>query len=154
MRAKERVLLEANGILFPPQSPAEVSAASSLAPKPMFFGEPHNERAFQYYGNLQRVKEYVEEHYSEAITLEQISQVACLEAKYFSRFFHKRVGITFTSWLGYIRINEALRRIRASDSSISQIACEVGFGDLRTFERAFKKFTCRTPREFRHLVRP
>jgi two-component system, response regulator YesN len=120
----------------------------------MFLLEHFNERAFQYYANLQRVKKYAEEHYSEAITLERISQVACLEAKYFSKVFHKRAGITFTSWLSYIRIKEALKRISASDCSISEIAGDVGFEDLRTFERAFKRLTGRTPREFKNSVRP
>jgi AraC-like DNA-binding protein len=120
----------------------------------MFLLGQLNEKAFHYYANLQRVQRYVEEHYSEAITLDGISQVACLEARYFSKFFHRKVGVTFTSWLSYVRINEALDRIRSSDCSISQIASEVGFEDLRTFQRAFKKHTCCTPREFRNLVRP
>ena len=44
--------------------------------------------------------------------------------------------------------------IKANDSSITHIAYEVGFGDLRTFERAFKKYTRMTPMEFKKSARP
>ena len=44
--------------------------------------------------------------------------------------------------------------MKASDLSITEVTYEVGFGDLRTFERAFKRYTRRTPRELKKSVAP
>jgi AraC-like DNA-binding protein len=44
--------------------------------------------------------------------------------------------------------------MKARDYSITEVAYEVGFGDLRTFERAFKKHTLTTPMEFKKSVLP
>ena len=68
--------------------------------------------------------------------------------------YAKKVGITFTDWLRRIRVAKAMDIIRTDDRSITEVAFEVGFGDLRTFERAFKKYTKLTPREFKQSVLP
>jgi len=47
-----------------------------------------------------------------------------------------------------------MKLMKASDFSITDVAYEVGFGDLRTFGRAFKKHTRMTPREFKKSVAP
>jgi AraC-like DNA-binding protein len=92
--------------------------------------------ALQYYPSLRRVRAYVEDHIGEKVSLEKIVQVACMEHNYFCKFFHKKVGTTFTPWLNHVRITEAIRRIRESDYSITELSFAVGFEDLRTFERA------------------
>ncbi len=53
-----------------------------------------NHGAFDYYARLQRVKEHVDENYSEEISLEKAAQIAATEKTYFSTFFRKKVGIT------------------------------------------------------------
>ncbi len=42
--------------------------------------------------------------------------------------------------------------LKARDFSITEVAYEVGFRDLRTFERAFKRYALKTPREFKKSV--
>lgn len=112
------------------------------------------ESAFSYYSCLKRVKQYVEIHQSEAIPLQTAARIASMERKYFSAFFHKKTGITYIRWLNSIRIAKAVGLIKITDDSLTQIASTVGFGDLRSFERSFKKFTKLTPLEFRKSVRP
>ncbi len=115
---------------------------------------PINYGAFQYYSRLQRVKEHVDEYYSEAISLEKAAQIAATEKTYFSTFFRKKVGITFTDWLRRLRVAKAIEILKTRDESICDIAFEVGFGDLRSFERAFKRYTNMTAREFKKSVLP
>jgi len=98
-----------------------------------------NGEVFDYYPRLNRLRQYVEQSYSEPIPLEKAAGIAALESTYFSSYFRAKVGITFTEWLRQVRIEKAMELMKASDSSITHIAYEVGFGDLRTFERAFKK---------------
>jgi len=113
-----------------------------------------SESSFCYYSSLKRVKEHVEEHYAEPLSLEEIARIACMESKYFSKFFHKKVEVTFTYWRAQLRLEMAVARMRAGDQSITEIAYAVGFGDLRTFERSFKKHMSQTPREFRKSLVP
>ena len=104
--------------------------------------------------DIKRVLDYVEEHFPEKITLRSASKVAVLEATYFSALFHQIVGITFSEWLQYVRVRRALRIMNEEDCTISEIAYAVGFSNLRTFERTFKKWTNMNPRTFAILCRP
>jgi len=111
-------------------------------------------KLFDYYPRLKRPRHYVEQSYSGPIPLEKAAGIAALESSYFSTYFRAKVGITFTDWLRQVRIRKAKKLMKASDFSITEVAYEVGFGDLRTFERAFKKHTRMTPREFKKSVAP
>ena len=111
-----------------------------------------NGAVFNYYPRLKRLLEYVEQSYSEPIPLEKAASIAALESSYFSSYFHAKVGITFTDWLRQIRVKKAMELIKASDFSITEVAYEVGFRDLRAFERAFKKHTQMTPMQFKKSV--
>ncbi len=113
-----------------------------------------NYGAFQYYARLQRVKEHVDEFYSEEISLEKAASIAATEKTYFSTCFRKKVGITFTDWLRRLRVAKAMEIMRTRNQSICDIAFEVGFGDLRSFERAFKRYTNLTAREFKQSILP
>jgi len=119
----------------------------------MFDPKEINQAAFAYYSRLGRIKLYVEQEGTESLSLAQAARVAGMERKYFSTFFHRKVGVCFRDWLMWTRINEARRLMEKNNRSISDIAWESGFRDLRTFERAFKACTGITPREFRSGVR-
>ena len=62
--------------------------------------------AFQYYHRLQEIKRFIEEHYMEEISLKKAARIAGLEKKYFSTFFHRKVGVGFKHWLTHLRIAE------------------------------------------------
>ncbi len=113
-----------------------------------------NGEVFDYYPRLKRLHQYVEQSYSEPISLIKAAGIAALESSYFSTYFHAKVGITFTEWLRQVRTEKAMELMKAGDFSITEVAYEVGFGDLRTFERAFKQHTRMTPMEFKKSARP
>lgn len=110
--------------------------------------------AFAYYPRLQRVKEYVERHYAGDIPLRDVARVARLEQKYFSAYFRAKTGMCFRDWLTQQRIDQAKHMMTAQDHSITEVAFAVGYRDLRTFQRAFKKCTGMTPRTYRSTVQP
>jgi len=116
--------------------------------------KPLNEMAFEYYPRLERVRDYVDENLTEGITLEQAAGVAAMEKTYFSSFFHQKVGVTFSAWLQYLRVAKALEMIRKKDHSIAEVAFAVGFNELSTFQKAFKRWTSLTPRDYKKLARP
>lgn len=115
---------------------------------------PINEEAFQYYQRLERVRDFVRENYSETVRLEAVARIAGMQSAYFSDFFKRKVGVSFSEWLQQIRIAKAVDLIYTRNHSITHIAHEAGFANLRSFERAFRKRTDLTPVEFKKLVRP
>lgn len=110
--------------------------------------------AFSYYPQLQRLRAYVEEHYQSPITLADAAHAAGLERTYLSAFFHRKVGICFRDWLALFRVEHAQRLLEQTDVGITRVALDVGFGDLRAFERAFRRATSICPAAFKRAVRP
>lgn len=98
---------------------------------------------------LRRVKEYVLAHCAEPISLRTAAAVAALEQCYFSRFFHRKTGLRFRDWLVQQRVQQAQRLLVREDWDIPRVAYAVGFRDVRTLERAFKRCLGTTPRDFR-----
>ncbi len=113
-----------------------------------------DQKLFDYYPRLKRFRQYVEQGYSGPFSPEKAAGIAALESSYFSSYFRAKAGITSTDWLRQVRIRKSMKLLKASDFSITEVAEEVGFRDLRTFERTFKEYTLRTPREFKKSVVP
>ncbi len=111
-------------------------------------------RSFEYYESLRKLRLYVESNYHEKITLRTAARIAGLEEKYFSTFFHRKVGMCFTDWLTAVRVAKAVRLLDDGDYPIARIAFDVGFASVRTFERAFKRHTGCTAKEYKSSVRP
>ena len=110
--------------------------------------------AFAYYPRLGHLAAFCKEHHREDICLQQAADIVGLERTYFCTFFHQKVGVCFNCWLAILRIDDAKRRIRADNSSISSIAYDVGFNSLATFERTFKRCTGVTASQYKNWVRP
>lgn len=110
--------------------------------------------AFAYYPRLSAVAEYVVARLKDRVTLTDVSRVAGLERKYFSVYFRSKVGISFTDWLRLLRVTRAKELMEARDASITRLTFAAGFRDVRTFERAFKRFVGVPPAIYRASVRP
>lgn len=116
--------------------------------------KPVNHEAFNYYRRLNRVWARVEQAGTEGITLSYAADLANMERTYFSDFFHKKVGVTFSSWIQFLRIAKALGMLETRNCSVTEVAFQSGYNDLSTFQKAFKKWTSLTPREFKAISRP
>ena len=112
-----------------------------------------NEAIFFFCPRLAKIKRHVEEHFDEPFTLAQAAEIAALEKTYFSKVFKEKVGVSFVDWLARERIKRAVLMLMDHDHRITDLAFAVGFGDLRTFERAFKKYVGITPRQCKNIVR-
>ena len=113
-----------------------------------------NEQAFTYYSRLARVKEHVEVNLDGDLSLATVAEIAGMERGYFSRFFRQKTGVRFSNWVSSLRVCRAQELMRSANRSITRVAYAVGFRDVRTFERTFKRDTSMTPSAFRRSVRP
>jgi AraC-like DNA-binding protein len=109
---------------------------------------------FTFYVPLQKVNEHIQQHPSEVISLREAAEIAGIEMKYFSRYFHEKTGVNSRNWTTHTRITQAMEMHVFRNYLIIDVVFKIGFKDLRSFERAFKKCTGMTPSGFRGVVRP
>ncbi len=100
-------------------------------------------------GMLHKAKEYIETHYTESLTLEQVAEYVELSPFYFSKLFKDRFGMTFIDYLTEIRIQKAKAEMIDPGKSLKEICYSVGYKDPNYFSRVFKKATGLSPTEFR-----
>ncbi|MGI6011281.1 MAG: response regulator transcription factor [Ruminococcus sp.] len=94
---------------------------------------------------------YINEHYSENMSLETISAVVDLNPVYFSSIFKKETGRNFIEYLTEVRLEQAKTLLLESDYNISEIAWKVGYQDEKYFMRVFKKEMGITCAKYRKL---
>lgn len=98
---------------------------------------------------IKRVLLLVKKDLTKRWTLSAAAEIAGLEAAYFSRLFRKTTGQTFSEWNARIRMEEAKAQLRIVDLSVTAIAASVGYEDLTTFERVFRRSQHLCPRQYR-----
>ena len=98
---------------------------------------------------LSEIVRYCNLHFRERLSLETLENDLHISKFYISHVINERLGEGFNEYLNAIRINEACRLLLESDMSIKEISGEVGFGTVRSFDRAFMQKKGETAREYR-----
>jgi AraC-like DNA-binding protein len=99
-----------------------------------------------------RVLRYVTQDLTRRATCAGAATVAGLDRAYFSKRFRSVMRVSFTQWNARIRVGEAKRLLREIDLSITAIAASVGYDDVTTFERVFKRVEGICPRDHRRRI--
>ncbi len=92
---------------------------------------------------------FIEEHYSEPITLGQLAATAGISRKYFSEYFKKVSGKSPFEYLAGYRVERASELLLHTDRAVTDIALDCGFNDLSYFIKTFKRQTGATPAKWR-----
>ncbi len=93
---------------------------------------------------VDQVRAYIEEHYDQEISLEQLARVANLSSFHLNRSFSKTFGMPPHAYQIQVRILQAKRLLR-KERSIEQVAFETGFVSQSHFGSHFKRLVCVTP---------
>lgn len=106
-------------------------------------------------GNRQcaAIKHYIDLHFKEALTLEQLSEEAHINKYYLSHAFKREYGISPINYMISRRIDESKYLLTETDLSLSQIAQLLGFSSLSYFSQVFRKVHGTSPLEFRQRSR-
>lgn len=91
---------------------------------------------------------YIQSHYRENITLEDLAEQTFLSKTYISRSFSKYFDISFTDYLTLLRVAHASKMLQGRET-VSGIALESGFPNVNAMILAFKRHTGMTPGEYR-----
>ena len=96
-------------------------------------------------------KQYMQTHYMEGISLEEIAGIAGFSPAYFSGLMKREMGIGFSEYLIQLRMEKAKELLKGSNKNIKDICKQVGYSDLKHFTALFKKYTGIKPGEYRKL---
>ncbi|THF76529.1 AraC family transcriptional regulator [Cohnella fermenti] len=88
---------------------------------------------------MDRTRSYMESHYSESITIDQLARMAEVSPKYYVSLFKKTYGKTAIDYLTGVRVNRAKQLMLQEDMRLKDIAYRVGYNDEYYFSRMFKK---------------
>lgn len=102
---------------------------------------------------IQEIKNYLDTHYQEQISLEIISDKFGLSHKYLSRLFKEETDKNFSDYLVRIRVDQAKRLLSGTNKKIREISLAIGIESHATFYRMFQKAEGITPTEYRQLER-
>ena len=102
---------------------------------------------------VQYILKYVQKHYAEKISLQEIATKYSYSLNNASRLFKDKTGLSFQDYVQSVRIKESCRLLLNSTSSIPIIAQSVGYGDTKFFNQLFKRHLGISPSEYRKSQR-
>lgn len=99
---------------------------------------------------IDTIRKYITDNFNDpSIGLSKISDEFNISESYFSHMFKEKTGENFSVYLENIRMNEAARLIKETNTSLNELYMAVGYNNANTFRRAFKKKFGITPSNMR-----
>lgn len=118
-----------------------------------YIGKEEHKEELQDQGQMNHfvyaAREYIEEHYSEDLTLTGVAEQVGISPGYLSMMLSQTLGIGFVDYLTQVRIDHACMYLEQNSLKNYEIAYRVGFRDEKYFSRVFKKLKGQSPREYR-----
>jgi two-component system response regulator YesN len=109
--------------------------------------KPQN--SIDYSNNIVKAtKEYMESHYTDDISLEDMAAQVNISPQYFSKLIKKTTGFNFIDWLSMLRVKKAKELLTNSNLTVKEVCFMVGYKDPNYFSRIFKKRIGITPSEY------
>ena len=95
------------------------------------------------------IQDWMEVHYPEDISMEQISQHFSLSSRTLIRKFKSNLGITPSAYLQEVRIDAARKILVQTKKTVDEITAAVGYEDVSSFTKLFKRKTGLSPINYR-----
>lgn len=103
--------------------------------------------------DIERAKRYILLHLNEKLTLAKLAQHLNRNPTYFSTFFHREMGESFTEYVNRLRIERAISKMQQGQFTNMEIAESVGIPDEKYFCTLFKKYTGMSPQRYKRKMR-
>ena len=100
---------------------------------------------------LMQVTNYVQHNLSKPLNVDEMAKSLFISRTHLATKFKKETGITLTDYVLSQKIEEAKRLLKVNTKSLTVISNYLGFSSQSHFTRTFKKYTNKTPKEFRDL---
>lgn len=110
-----------------------------------------NKREDKNAGMINKLLEYLNENYHRDISLGQLADSVYMSVPYLSKLFKEYTNTTFIDYITALRISAAKKQLEETSRKIADIAQSVGYLNVQSFIRAFKKYCNMTPGEYRSM---
>lgn len=110
-----------------------------------------NSRQKDYLDKFLYITNYINEHFAENLSLEQVADLAGFSKYHFTRLFKQYTDTSFYKYLNQKRIDYAKTLLLDPDLPVIDVALQCGFSSLSAFLRMFKQLNNCTPTEFRNM---
>ncbi len=114
--------------------------------------EDENDERWKDQDRIHKILDYIEAHYAEPLSLTDVAGEFGLSREYFSRLFHKRIGIPFSQHLIRTRIAHFHNELVSTDKPVMELLDSCGITNYRQFSKLFKETYGCSPRELRRLI--
>lgn len=111
--------------------------------------EGHNRGSEPMPDSLRRAKRFMERHFADPISLDDVAAAAGMSKHHFCKVFKAYAGVTPMHYLRKIRVEEAAMLLRNTTNAIEAIALQTGFDNISYFGKVFRQFIGVTPSDFR-----
>lgn len=102
---------------------------------------------------VRRIRDYIEGHIGQRITVKLLAKLANLSVCYFVRAFKRSVGVTPHDYLMRRRLELTMGLLSGTDMALSEIALAAGFADQSHCARRFRQHVGMSPCDYRRLAR-
>lgn len=96
-----------------------------------------------------KAKQYIQEHYKENLTLEELAEYIGMNASYMSVFFKKETGENFKTYLTKVRMQNAVKLLNSTNMRSYELAGAVGYRDTKQFREKFREIYGMSPQQYR-----
>jgi AraC-like DNA-binding protein len=102
---------------------------------------------------VDRVKEYLELHYTENIRIEDAAHLVGMHRSHLYVAFQREYGCSPMQYLQKVRMDKAAQMLKETLLSITEIALSLGYPELYSFSRSFAKYYGSPPKTYRHAMK-
>ncbi len=99
---------------------------------------------------IKKAQEFIEQHFQDKITVDQLADIAAIGRRSFERRFKKATNNTVTAYIQRVKVEAAKRNLECTRKNINEVMFDVGYTDTKAFRDVFKKVTGLTPIEYRN----
>ncbi|QHQ62382.1 AraC family transcriptional regulator [Anaerocolumna sedimenticola] len=96
-------------------------------------------------------KNFIEENYMKDFSISDVADSLNISYQYLSKIFKTQCGRSMSDYLNYIRIEKGKEYLRNTNESFTKIAQKIGYNNVQSFQRFFKKYENVTPYNYRKL---
>lgn len=98
---------------------------------------------------IHQAREYIDNHFDEDLTLDEVSRLINISPYYFSKLFKEEIGQSFIEYITNLRMEKAKTLLATTNKSMKEICSAIGYADPNYFSRTFKKNVGVTPTEYK-----
>lgn len=101
-------------------------------------------------GDIEKVQDYIEKHFEEKITIDQLANSINVGRRTFERRFKQATNNSTIEYIQRVKIEAAKQFFEGSRKNVNEVMLDVGYTDTKAFRDIFKKITGLTPIEYRN----